>query len=240
MKTKQEETYTKEYVDNLVKEKAKFLNNLSHDLGTPLTPILTLLPIALSKLEEGPLKDDIEISIKNANYINNIVQSALTLARLQMDETKANLKKVDLKKIIDDIVLSNKRTCSINRINLSINTKNIYAMADEAMIKDVLEKLFSNSIKNTPVEGVLSVFTKEDNDFVIISVNDTGIGIMPENVDKIFLESFKEDESRHDLSGTGLSLAICRVIIEKHGGKIWAESEGINMGTTVNFALKKA
>jgi signal transduction histidine kinase len=80
-------------------------------------------------------------------------------------------------------------------------------------------------------------FNKDDKTFIQVSVKDTGGGLTREQIDHMFDEFYKIDDSRHKLDSTGLGLAICRNIVEKHGGKIWADSHGENTGTTIYFTL---
>ena len=79
---------------------------------------------------------------------------------------------------------------------------------------------------------------KESDGFVTITYKDSGIGMTKNQIDNIFEEFYKADESRHDLHSVGLGLTICKRIIEKHGGKIWVESQGIGKGSTFYFSLK--
>jgi len=86
-------------------------------------------------------------------------------------------------------------------------------------------------------EGCLSFDAEENDDIVKVSMRDTGIGISEDQMDHIFDEFYKADPSRHDLNSSGLGLTICKRIVEKHGGEIWAESEGIGKGATFYFTV---
>ena len=78
---------------------------------------------------------------------------------------------------------------------------------------------------------------KDDETFIQISIKDTGIGLTREQTDHLFDEFYKTDDSRHKLDSTGLGLAICKTIVEKHGGKIWADSHGLGTGTTIHLIV---
>ena len=86
--------------------------------------------------------------------------------------------------------------------------------------------------------GTITIDAKKAKDFVTISVTDTGIGMTKNQINHIFEEFYKADESRHDLQSHGLGLSICKNIVEKHGGKIWAESPSIGKGSTFFFTFK--
>jgi signal transduction histidine kinase len=85
--------------------------------------------------------------------------------------------------------------------------------------------------------GTITIDAKQDKDFVTVSVKDTGIGIAKAQLSRIFDEFYKADWARHDFDSSGLGLAICKRIVERHGGKIWAESSGEGKGTTMFFTL---
>ena len=78
---------------------------------------------------------------------------------------------------------------------------------------------------------------KESGTFIQISIKDTGVGLSREQTDHLFDEFYKTDESRHKLDSTGLGLTICKNIVEKHGGKIWADSHGEGTGTTIHLTI---
>ena len=81
------------------------------------------------------------------------------------------------------------------------------------------------------------IVTKEGGSFIQISVTDTGVGLTRAQTDKLFEAFYKTDDSRHKLDSTGLGLTICKRIVEKHGGKIWADSHGPGSGTSIHFTI---
>jgi two-component system phosphate regulon sensor histidine kinase PhoR len=108
-------------------------------------------------------------------------------------------------------------------------------MADEARVEQVLVNLIHNAIKFTPSGGRIGISARARDNDVLVSVADTGIGISPDDLPRIFERFYKADKSRSG-GGTGLGLAIAKHIVEAHGGRIWAESvEG--KGSTFNFTL---
>ncbi|RSD34896.1 MAG: multi-sensor signal transduction histidine kinase, partial [Methanohalophilus sp.] len=111
--------------------------------------------------------------------------------------------------------------------------------ADKLKIKQVLYNLFSNAIKFTPEKGKIAIDIDYGDEDITISVSDSGIGIPPEEQDKIF-ESFRQldSNSNRQYQGTGLGLALVKKIIEMHGGQIWVESE-VGKGSTFKFTLPR-
>jgi len=94
-------------------------------------------------------------------------------------------------------------------------------------------------VKYTEGHGMITIDTKLVDEEVLVSVTDTGIGISAEHIDHLFDEYYKVDHSRHDFESSGLGLPICKRIVEKHGGKIWAESAGLGKGSIFYFTLPK-
>jgi signal transduction histidine kinase len=98
----------------------------------------------------------------------------------------------------------------------------------------------NNAIKYTNGPGTVLIDAKQDHAFVTVSIKDTGIGMSDQQLNKIFDEFYKADASRHDFDSSGLGLSICKRIVEKHNGRIWAESEGLGKGSTFYFTVPKS
>ncbi len=226
-------------VEKLLKQKDEFINQLGHDLKTPLTPITTLLPLVKKKVDDEKLKEMLDVTIKNAEYMKNLVIKTLQLARVNSPNFELDYEKINLFQEINR-VLENK-SYILRENNIVVENKindNLFVYADKTRIQEILDNLISNSMKYIKDGNGKIVFdAKKVDNMLTISINDTGIGITKEQLNHIFDEFYKADFSRHDLESTGLGLSICKRIIEKHGGKIWVESPGENKGTTVYFAL---
>ena len=104
-----------------------------------------------------------------------------------------------------------------------------------------MNNLINNAVKFKikGQDGLIVIRAKDNDEDIVISVEDKGKGLKKEDLDQVFNELFKSDWSRHDLKSNGLGLSICKRIIEKHGGRIWAESSGKNKGSTFSFTLPK-
>ena len=108
-------------------------------------------------------------------------------------------------------------------------------------MEELLDNIISNAVKYSKEEaGKIIIDAQENNDEVKLSIEDNGQGMQKDQIEHIFDEFYKADESRHDFESTGLGLTICKRIIEHHGGKIWVESKGLGKGTTFYFTLKKS
>ena len=227
-------------VNRLLLHKTKFIDNLSHDLGTPLTPLLALLPLIKEEVKDPKTKELVDTCIRNAEYIKRVVNNAKELAELST--TDLYLNKENLLEIIKN--LEQKYDVIFKRFNINIENNingDIFVKTEKARLLEVFDHLSSNAVNSMPNGGKL-VFDaepveKKTGAFIEITISDTGVGLSSDKVDHLFDEFFKADESRHKLDSTGLGLAICKRIIEKHGGKIWAKSYGAGKGTTIFFTI---
>lgn len=225
-------------IKKLLRQKDAFVNQLSHDLKTPLTPLVALLPMVESRTDDPESKRILDLVMDNVDYMRNLTERTLQLARLNSSGVQLKLEKVDLVSEIKNTIDSLSPLFEENGINVVNNTvPPLDIVVDRMLIKELIHNLISNAVKYTNGVGTVTFnsFLKDDN--VGISITDTGIGMTMEQQKRAFEEFYKADDARNDRSSTGLGLAICRSIIEKHGGSIKAESPGPGQGTTMHFTL---
>jgi len=229
-------------IEQLVKQKDDFINQLGHDLKTPLTPMMVLMPILKKKAQSKKDEELFDVIIRNTHFMKDLVNKTINLAKLNSDKIEFNIEPINLSEEIDYVIKNNQIILEDNHIEIVNNTgKDIIVDADRIQLQELLNNLITNAIKYTPEEGgSVYMHTTEREDEATVAVKDTGIGMTKEQTEKIFLEFFKADDSRHDLDSSGLGLNICKRIVEKHGGKIWVESAGKGKGSTFYFTLKKA
>jgi two-component system sensor histidine kinase/response regulator len=227
-----------EKIKQLLRQKDAFVNQLSHDLKTPLTPLVALLPLVAERTEDTESKKMLELIMDNVDYMKNLTERTLQLAQLNSPGVSLKLEKVDLVSEIRNTIESLSSVFKENGIEIVNNTTTLLDIeADRMLIKELIYNIVDNAIKYTNGDGTVTFdsFLKDDN--VEISIKDTGIGMTMEQQKRIFEEFYKADDSRNDRSSTGLGLAICQQIVEKHGGSIRAESQGSGHGTRVYFTL---
>jgi signal transduction histidine kinase len=227
-----------EEIKQLLEQKDAFVNQLSHDLKTPLTPLVALLPMVAERTEDVESKKMLDLIMNNVDYMRNLTERTLQLAQLNSPEVSLRVEKVDLASEIRNTIESLSSVFKENGIEIVNNTTTpLDIEADRMLIKELIHNLVSNTIKYTNGDGVVTFesFLKDDN--VEISIKDTGIGMTIEQQKRIFEEFYKADDSRSDRSSTGLGLTICKRIVENHGGSIRAESQGSGHGTSVHFTL---
>ncbi len=228
----------KEHVELLLEQKNQFVNQLSHDLRTPISPMLTLLPIAIKHSKDKDTRYDLEVILKNVKYLNSLVDNTLNLARLQGNTMKFDIKTIDILQIVEEVIETNKTAYKQNNVVVVNNIKDrVFVLCDRLRVREIMENIQMNSVKFMPGGGTITFGAEKNKKEVIVSISDTGIGIEKEKLEKIFEEFYKADESRHNLGGTGLGLSICKRMLKKMHGGIWVKSDGLNKGTTICFAL---
>jgi len=229
-------------IDNL---KTDLLSRTSHELKTPLISIKgfteLLLNLHKSKLDSEVLSILEEIkegSKRLENYINAIVESS----QLDQGLLKINPSKEDLSALINYCVSQLKGTAKLRKQKINVNiSENLEVIFDKERIYEVISNLLINAIKYTPIGGDIEIQTDEKDGFYIISISDNGIGITESEKKQLFTQFGKIERYGQGwdvgIEGTGLGLYISKEIVELHGGKIWAESEGRNKGSTFSFSL---
>jgi signal transduction histidine kinase len=227
-------------MEELVKQKDHFITRLGHDLKTPITPMLTLLPII--KENETDLKQTELLDVCHQNVMNmkELVIKTLKHARIASSYKKLDIIDIPLRSEVEGYV--NRREFLIKQKSLTVENiidSRIAIKADKVEFEELFYNLISNAIKYSQENGSITINADDKGDIVILSVKDTGIGLTEEQIEHVFDEFFKVDESRHELDSSGLGLSICKKIVKKHGGNIWAESAGKNLGTTIFFTIRK-
>ncbi len=215
--------------------KTQFLSNISHDLRTPLTAIITHAEI----LRDGILgdltarqSDSIEGIIKGGRQLLDMVGEILTYARGAANQLTLTLSEFPIVQVIEQARSLNESLVGKKRLALDVEVSpEIPAIrADRDKISHVLGNLLGNAIDFTGSGGRVWITARHVTDAarpeLLVEVGDTGIGIAPEHHDLIFREFAQVDASAsRQHHGTGLGLTIARKLVELHGGRIWVESE---------------
>jgi signal transduction histidine kinase len=201
-------------------------------------PLSTLIPLLINKEKDPTKKEWLEVLERNVDYMKGIVIKTLELAKLNSPKTKFSLEKINLKEEVKRTI-ENKITLFDNKkIKLKNNiSKDYFVQADKLRLEELLTNIIENSIKYNNNGGEISISAEEEKNYVKVSIKDTGIGMTSGQIKHIFDEFYKADQSRHDFESSGLGMTISKRIVERHNGKIWAESPGLGKGTTVNFTI---
>jgi len=219
--------------------KDRFIAMLSHELRTPLTPIL----LASSMLSNDPtvpdhIRQELKIIARNAVLEARLIDDLLDLTRINQQKLNLVYEIVD----VHDLLRSALSICSHEisakdlTVRLELETSESRLRADAARIQQVFCNTIKNAVKFTPEGGQITLrSTDSGNDRIRIEIIDTGIGISPEFLPRIF--DLFEQASRPISGGLGLGLPISKAIVELHGGRIWASSTGLRHGTTFVIEL---
>jgi len=230
----------------LDKLKTDFISIAAHDLKTPLISVGGYVDLIL--LREKELKEDVKEDLNRV--LNNVHRLDGYINRL-LDVMKIEAKKVEIVKReenIHDIII----TClsdlefQVSQKNLTVKlnvSENLEMRVDNFRISQALLNLLSNAIKFTPQNGKIDISIVEQGENVLFKIKDNGKGLTPEEIQKLFgkfvtIEQGVDGYSTFD-KGSGLGLYITRGFIEAHGGKIWVESEGRDLGAEFSFTLPK-
>jgi PAS domain S-box-containing protein len=220
--------------------KDQFLAVLSHELRTPLTPVLSTVQ-ALELSRQAPeLQTDLSLIRRNVELEARLIDDLLDLTRISRGKVQLNFETVDVHASVRaalDICQSDIDAKCI-RVRLTLNARQRFVHADPARLQQVIWNIVKNAVKFTPDQGEISVTTEDSNGHLRIGIRDTGIGIDPQSLPRIF-DAFEQAErtiSRH-FGGLGLGLAISKALVDLHHGVITADSAGENQGTTFTIEL---
>ncbi len=216
--------------------KSDFLANMSHELRTPLNAIIGFSEVLQDQFF-GQLNEKQKQYVDNINtsgrHLLGLINDILDLSKVEAGKMELEPENISLKKdVLEPALTLLQEKCLKHNINLTLSVEpqvDIDITADKKKLKQIMFNLLSNAVKFTPDNGSVEVGAKrsaEAVDFIEISVKDTGIGIKPEDLSKLF-QTFSQIESCYTktVEGTGLGLALTKKLVELHKGKIWVESE---------------
>jgi PAS domain S-box-containing protein len=221
------------------KLKTEFMNIAAHELKSPVTPIKGYLDLIISADEASDrIKNWAKISLRNSERLLRLVNDILDVSRLDSDSMRFDFEKIHpsslLAELNEDIKpVVEKKGLKFN-LEISKNLPNL--MGDRCRLMQVFRNIVNNSIKFTD-QGKITITATSKEQYVVITIEDTGIGMSEGDVKKIFSKFYQADTGNdRNNEGTGLGLFICREIIQRHNGKIWAESK-LNEGSKFTIKL---
>ncbi len=217
--------------------KTDFIAITSHELRTPLGLILGHATF-LRELAGGQYEEQLDTIIRNATKLKEIVENLSDVDNFQNGSARIKGGRVSMTKIAEDVVSLFKDEAEQKNITLKLEpaSQPYYLHADQVKITIALSNLVKNAIQYTEAGGNVTVKVEEDSGYIKVTVMDNGIGIPPRELPRIF-ERFYQVETHltRRYGGMGLGLSVAKAMIELHGGRIWAESEG--RGSRFTFLL---
>ena len=223
------------------RHKSEFLANMSHELRTPLNAIIGFTQVLREKLfgevneKQEEYLDDI---LSSGNHLLALINDVLDLSKIEAGQVELEIAPFSLREALERGVVTVKERAITNGVGLTLKADPHVGVVegDERRIRQVIFNVLSNAVKFTPRGGSVSVSSAQLDGEVRVSVADTGPGIAPDDQVRIFEEFQQTDVGAKEREGTGLGLALSRMLIELHGGRIWVESE-LGKGSTFTFAL---
>ena len=236
-------TSANEELKKLDELKSDFLSLVSHELKTPLSSMRISAEYLESEenIDDAKKKDLLSIILRNIDRQTRLINDLLDLSRIEAGKTELQLENVSIREIADASFENIKQIASKKNISVTLNIPDDLSsvMADREKLIIVLNNLFENALKFTPGGGSIILSASEDSNGIEVSMNDTGIGMEKEKLEKIFDKFYQVDSSsRRKTGGCGLGLSISSGIIRAHDSVIHVESEP-GKGSTFSFKLKK-
>lgn len=227
-------------IERLLQQKNDMLVQFNHDLRTPLAPLVSMIPLLL----EGELdskKSRLVLMIKeNIEYLQALVNKHLQLARTSSPQFTLDLQTINLSAMVRRSLLAVRYSGCPTTTRLSQHVpEDLLVRADPLRLKVVLDNLITNAVKFTPAGGAVEINCLPHGEWVVISVADNGRGMNSEQIARVLDDFYIARDVNAACSSVGLGLPMSRRIIERHGGKIWLQSDGPNQGTTVCFTLPR-
>lgn len=225
-------------------EKDKFFSIIAHDLKSPFNALLNLSEFLVEDLSELSMEEIRSFSKeinKSAHSVFNLLLNLLQWAQIKTGRFSKTQEKLEMADLTGKTIVLLENLASKKSIKISNNVDSSHSMlGDKIMISSVMQNLISNAIKFTKRNGSIIVSSEAENGRIVINIKDDGVGISKENLQKLFkLDEHLTTIGTANEAGTGLGLILCRELLEKNNGKIWAESiEGL--GTTFSFSLEKS
>ena len=228
-----EQTATVTRLRELDQLKSAFLANMSHELRTPLNSILGFTEVLMEGID-GPLNDrmenDLSVVYKNGQHLLNLINDILDMAKIEAGKMRLSAEWFNVQELLEEVIETAAPLANTRSLDLRLLTPLDTVMeveADRVRVRQVMLNLVNNALKFTE-RGSVMVDAVKGEATLRIMVKDTGVGVPPNQLESVFQEFHQVDSTTtRKAGGTGLGLPISRRLIELHGGRLWAESNGV-------------
>jgi two-component system phosphate regulon sensor histidine kinase PhoR len=225
--------------------RSQFLGNVSHELRTPIFAVQGYLETLLNGAVDDPAVNCsfLEKAQSNLNRLNALLEDLIKISQIESGEMKMSFRYFSINEFLESVV-KEFETIAADRnvvLKLSLNTTaDAEAFGDKDRLRQVLNNLISNAINYNKPGGEVVIASEKKEHGVQLSIKDTGVGIPPEHISRIFERFYRVDNDRsRELGGTGLGLAIVKHIVEAHGSQVQVESK-VGEGSIFRFLLKNS
>ncbi len=227
----------------LEKMKNQFISAVTHELRTPLVSMKGYMDLALSA-GPGQMSKEVESRLqvvkRNTDRLLSLVNDLLDVQRMQAGRLQLEIQPTDFNKVVDSCLTEIQPLLEEKKLSLRLEVPEgeLRIEGDQARLCQALMNLLSNAAKFSPEGSEVTLHVEEENESIKVQVSDKGIGIRKEDLKRVF-EPFTAIEKPTYVKGTGLGLSITKGLVESHGGRIWAVSEGEGKGATFSFTIPK-
>ena len=219
--------------------RAEFLAMVSHELRTPLATVRGSVSALLdepSGLHPAEMRQFHQIIFEQTERMRALIADLLDVARIETGTLSISPAPTDLAVLVGEVGSAFRIGGHRHNLSIDIPADLPWVMGDRSRIVQVLGNLLANAARHSPLASTITVSAAPGDLHVAVSVSDTGRGIPAERLPDLF-RKFSRIESDEQTGDTGLGLAVCKGIVEAHGGRIWAESDGLGLGTRFTFTL---
>ena len=225
--------------------KSQFVSMVAHELKTPMAAVLGFIKLILDGSVGLTKEQETDFLNRSQIRLNNLLQMVndlLDISRMELKTANREIKNLNINEIINSVL--ELLQFEIQKRNLTVNYAPVEGLpeipADQDEITRVITNFMSNAIKYNKENGSITISNTLTNNYLVVKISDTGIGLKPEEKNRLFSEFFRaKNEKTKNISGTGLGLSIVKRIVESYSGKIEVESEyGVGTTFTIYFPLK--
>ncbi len=218
--------------------KSEYVRMVAHDVKGPLSSILTMVDVLTDEYLKNLPQDALQITAgirRKAEFLHGYVAELLDISEIRLKKT-LRLEPVELSALVEDVLMLTGGGEKGLQIEVTIIPQGLTLVADREQLFCVLKNLIENAVNYTPEGGRITISATAEDGAVRIDVSDTGIGIPPDEIGRIFDEFYRATNAEKLTRGTGLGLSLVKLIVERHGGSISVESTP-GMGTTFSLRL---
>ena len=239
-------TFESEKLKEVDSLKSRFFANISHEFRTPITLILGPLEKMLPRIQQSDIKQDLTLMQRNARRLLRLINQLLDLSRLEAGRLKLQTRRQDIVPLVNRFVQSFESQAKLKQIELTFRSheKTIWMYIDQGKLENIVYNLVSNALKYTSAGGKMTVSLREcestdkfANGYAEIVVQDSGVGIPPDQIDKVFDRFYQADASiTREHEGSGIGLALTKELVDLFKGDISVASE-LGVGTSFTILL---
>ncbi len=221
-------------------ERNKFLAMLAHELRNPLAAMTNALYVVRKRIVDARVGDALGVLERQIGHLTRMLDGLLDVSRVTLGKIELDRAVVDLRAVVGDVVQPRRAEAERRALLLSVSVAPEPALVtgDRTRLQQVVDNLLANALKYTPTGGEIVVDVRRDGADAVIRVTDTGVGIPPALLPKVFDLFTQGDRSlARSEGGLGIGLTLVRLLVEMHGGRVEAQSAGVNRGTELVVRL---